>query len=93
MANKQTGKSWLIDTAGATSIKTGAIYIGDIEWHPVAAADVITVLDSRGDTIWTKTAIAATPAGDEHWKNPTPNSPFDGFNVSVLTGTAYVTVI
>lgn len=95
MANDFTGRTWKIDTKGATSVQTGPVYIGDIEWRPNAQSDAVTVLDSHGATIWTKTATAATPSGDAHWKNPCPHVPYDGFNVSDLTssGVLYVTVI
>lgn len=94
MANEQNGRTWKLDTAGATSVKTGPIFIVKMRWLPNAAGNTLTVLDTRGDTIWTKTAIAATAAGDEAWLNTNPNMPFDGFNLSAMNagGILYVTV-
>ena len=96
MANSMKGKVWYLDTA--TTIWTGPVYLGKLEYHPSAAGQHLEVTDGLGHTIWKVDSIAAgndASVGIEDWSNPEHKTPFDGFIVKTITsgGVLYVTVV
>ena len=97
MANKFNAMTWLVDTAGATSLYSGPCYIGRISWHPTAAGQKLIVQNSLGHVMWQVDSVAAgndSSVGILDWPNPEHKIPWDGFNVSQIDGgILYVTVL
>jgi hypothetical protein len=89
MANDISANPWSIDTASATAIWTGNIWIDRLVWHePTTAGDALEVTDSNGKTIWSKYALAGGSGMDYDLK---VDSVFNGLIVPTMSsGTLYV---
>lgn len=66
MANSSTHNPWTLDTAG--TIKSHAVKIKKMIWHPSAASQTLLAKDLSGNPILPqKTSLAASPAGVESY--------------------------
>lgn len=90
MANDITTRVWKLDTAGATKIWEGRVYIKLVKWfNPTAIGDLMTLTDQNDVEILAARAEVANGSqvfNLENWYN--------GLKLSVLTagGIAYVHV-
>ena len=87
---------WILDTASTTALLLGVtndVRVKRIEWQPAAGADVLTMKDGAGDTKLTRTAVNASPSGDEVWEfDHKPLTFHSGVVLHTLTTTGKVYV-
>lgn len=97
MANNFNDRTWILDTAGATSQYNGQVYVGRLSWHPTASGQNLIIEDGKKHVQWQITSIAAgndASVGIEDWPNPEHKIPWDGFYIATMDGgVLYVTVI
>lgn len=86
MANNISANPWYIDTASATAVWNGKVYIKELIWNKPTAGSALIILDQNGNTIINTVANANDPMfafGTLSWVN--------GFVVTTLaTGTLSV---
>jgi hypothetical protein len=59
MANDLTGNPWKVDTASATAIWSGNVWIKRLVWHePTTSGHTLSITDAAGRVVWAKTALA-----------------------------------
>ena len=94
MSNNVKPRVWVLDTASNTADlwSGGPVCISKMEWKPSAGAQTLLVKDRAANVIWSKTSLAAAPAGDEVWEAPSGHMTFNGFILHTMTtgGTLYV---
>lgn len=88
MSNDLTGNPWKVDTASATAIWTGMVWVSKFVWdEPSTVGHELTITDKDSHQIWHENAIAA---GDGiHYERE--GGVFHGLIVSTIaSGTLYI---
>jgi hypothetical protein len=87
MSNDFDTNPWILDGTGI--IRTSAVKVLRMEYHPAATGNIITIEDKDGRVSWTRTCIFATELDGVRVMD-TPMV-FNGFEVAVITaGKLYV---
>jgi hypothetical protein len=89
MSNDIGHNPWKIDTASATVIFSGIVWIERLVWHePTTSGHALSITDKDGNVIWNKTALAGGSGLDYDIKL---DSVYKGLIVPTLgSGTLYV---
>ena len=97
MSNNFAPRTWILDTAGTTSVYTGPVYVGRMSWHPTAAGQTLIIQNGLGHVMWQIQSVAAgndSAAGILDWPNPEHKIPWDGFQIFQMdAGVLYVQVM